>query len=88
MAYGFLILLGVMATILVLAALVEDRDSLCPRGGKHSFYSPAFRLRVCCKCQRREFLLRRWEFDGYEKPDARDCSYVEAAVAYDRGERC
>ena len=33
----------------------------------HNWHSPAFRLRVCVRCKRREYLMREWEFDGYEK---------------------
>lgn len=38
-----------------------------PGGRMHQWSSPAFRLRVCDHCGRREFLMRAWEFDGYEK---------------------
>lgn len=43
----------------------------CKEGGQmHAWSMPAFRLRVCDHCGRREFLMRAWEFDGYEYRDS------------------
>ena len=51
--------------ILLLGFAMAKRQ--CKNGGlAHTWYSPAFRVRVCVHCGRREILMRSWEFDGYD----------------------
>lgn len=49
---------------------IHKTEHCSPFGPRHSFYSPAFRVRVCSHCGRREVLMRSWEFDGYDSEAA------------------
>lgn len=45
---------------------IHKAERCRPFGPLHRFYSPAFRVRVCACCGKREVLMRSWEFDGYD----------------------
>lgn len=66
---GFLFFVGLIG--LLASELERPYRTPCtqPGGLMHQWSSPAFRLRVCDHCGRREFLLRAWEFDGYERKE-------------------
>ena len=67
---AILFLVILFAPIVLLADALEKpyRTPCTEKGGRmHQWSMPAFRLRVCDHCGRREFFMRAWEFDGYER---------------------
>lgn len=51
--------------VFMLGLTIYQRLSCRFYGPNHPWQSPAFRVRECPHCHRREVLTRTWEFDGY-----------------------